>query len=1182
MKDDISEKQKTLSNYVYGWFLCAFYVLPVLPKKWYNTIKESITFKKNKKMLNPNQKKIIFYYFLGAVALLFIFKILVFRPFSGFFDYFIAIIACMVMISMTIRGMVDYHKDHENLRKVAHNMLVNTLVLLFITLITYILYSPGNSSPTVTVVKNLKQYVSLENYFILAFYICCITIGIALINLCFKTYQKIIKSYSGSMRKIVKETLYTVFTVFAALFFLSIAAYSEAYSPVTDFVGRVIYNTIFDSNSNITYSSINNKGLTSFKAVVGETIKNITESVSDSQEELETNIAETKDKLAEAIGGANEDLSSDIDKRLKRKGGELEGNLTINGNLTVEGTAYAGNIIPRNNIEFDLGSSSKSWDALFTRAIDYAGGTLSLESNRIINLADPTGNQDAATKAYVDAQISASPQVLTRDGTTLSPTTSGDLLNMQNAVISNIGNANTDFTASGGLNLAGVLTATNTSAHTIGAVTITDGAIAGITNLTMSGILDLGTNTIADGEINGDWDFNSGDVSGVADLTISGNLTLPDTTSSVGIIYSGTDRFIHTYGTSNTYVGENAGAVSGSASNNTALGENALKSNIYGFGNVAMGEGSLYSNVDGSYNVAAGIGSLAGNEDGEYNVAIGAYTLNSNTWGSSNTALGEQSLRSNTLGWNNTALGSGSLFSNTTGWSNAAMGEQALFYNTTGSNNTASGSMALRQSTTGNQNTASGSYSLYANTSGQQNTALGYQSGYLNSTGSLNVFLGYNAGYSETGSNKLYIDNSSTATPLIYGDFSTNSLILNGIVGIKGAIGSVALDIDSNETTTDNNIFTVSSDVGGADDLKFKVQADGDVYGDGAIYNPGADYAEYFKSSDSDLASGELVCINTANNNLIERCKRTKDINAIGIISSNPAFVGNNLPGAEANLAEKDKDYKLVGLIGQVETKVTNENGEIVSGDSLTAATKAGYAMKADPGDTTVGVALESSNKDSDTITVLISRKNKSVTVEQVEAETEKRIAQMDIENEVNSLINDQLASVETETGKLKLDIESLTEKTGEFEKLMAAIQDQLKEIKELTNNDLILAQINLNENDIDLIKLTLGIDRVKNSADIDILGRLSAKEISSEKYSISNNDDSPTIGTATIKAGETKVAIETKAVDGDSKIFVTPLAEDPILWSISKKEKGESFTLKINEAVESDLKFDWWIVKED
>jgi hypothetical protein len=46
----------------------------------------------------------------------------------------------------------------------------------------------------------------------------------------------------------------------------------------------------------------------------------------------------------------------------------------------------------------------------------------------------------------------------------------------------------------------------------------------------------------------------------------------------------------------------------------------------------------------------------------------------------------------------------------------------------------------------------------------------------FSSNGSGNVFLGYQAGYNETGSNKLYIANSSTSTPMIYGDFTSGNV----------------------------------------------------------------------------------------------------------------------------------------------------------------------------------------------------------------------------------------------------------------------------------------------------------------------------------------------------------------------------------------------------------------------
>ncbi|RMG01355.1 MAG: hypothetical protein D6726_09650, partial [Nitrospirae bacterium] len=90
----------------------------------------------------------------------------------------------------------------------------------------------------------------------------------------------------------------------------------------------------------------------------------------------------------------------------------------------------------------------------------------------------------------------------------------------------------------------------------------------------------------------------------------------------------------------------------------------------------------------------------------------------------------------------------------------------------------------------GDLNTFIGDFAGFKNTSGDNNTFLGYGAGYTNQTGSSNVFIGFKAGYNETGSNKLYIDNSDTSSPLIYGDFTDGSekVKINGDFEVTGAL----------------------------------------------------------------------------------------------------------------------------------------------------------------------------------------------------------------------------------------------------------------------------------------------------------------------------------------------------------------------------------------------------------
>jgi hypothetical protein len=191
-----------------------------------------------------------------------------------------------------------------------------------------------------------------------------------------------------------------------------------------------------------------------------------------------------------------------------------------------------------------------------------------------------------------------------------------------------------------------------------------------------------------------------------------------------------------------------------------------------GISNTGIGYRSLASNTTGTTNTAIGFISLQSNTTGESNTANGGWALTFNTTGSDNTAIGKSALSNNTSGWQNTATGSGALVLNTIGAANTAIGGGALFANTTGSYNTTIGQSALSFNTTGNNN-----------------TALGVQAGSNISTGNGNVFLGYQAGYSETGSNKLYIANSSTNPPLIYGDFSS------GRVGLGTTTPSEKLDV---------------------------------------------------------------------------------------------------------------------------------------------------------------------------------------------------------------------------------------------------------------------------------------------------------------------------------------------------------------------------------------------------
>jgi len=76
------------------------------------------------------------------------------------------------------------------------------------------------------------------------------------------------------------------------------------------------------------------------------------------------------------------------------------------------------------------------------------------------------------------------------------------------------------------------------------------------------------------------------------------------------------------------------------------------------------------------------------------------------------------------------------------------------------------------------------------------------------------------------------------------------------------------------------------------------------------------------------------------------------------------------------------------------------------------------------------------------------------------------------------------------------------------------------------------------------------------------------------------NGKSKASIGTAKIDAGQTEVVIETTAVTADSKVFVTATTSTGgQTLIVSVKKAGESFTVKLDSPLTTDVKFDWFII---
>ena len=245
-------------------------------------------------------------------------------------------------------------------------------------------------------------------------------------------------------------------------------------------------------------------------------------------------------------------------------------------------------------------------------------------------------------------------------------------------------------------------------------------------------------------------------------------------TSALGPITMGTE------GASNTFYGQGAGSSIEGNRQATFIGVDAGYSNTTAFYNTFVGKAAGYSNDTGANNTLIGQAAGYHNTTGGDNTFIGKSAGYSNVNGVNNTFIGRSAGFSNIVGWSTTFIGNEAGFSNTTGPANTFLGKSAGYHNTTGQSNIFIGKDAGYNNTTGNANTFIGTLTGESNVNGSGNTFLGRNAGHQNISGGGNVFLGSYAGYYETGSNKLYIDNTSTSYPLIYGELDNNIVKIHG------------------------------------------------------------------------------------------------------------------------------------------------------------------------------------------------------------------------------------------------------------------------------------------------------------------------------------------------------------------------------------------------------------------
>lgn len=296
------------------------------------------------------------------------------------------------------------------------------------------------------------------------------------------------------------------------------------------------------------------------------------------------------------------------------------------------------------------------------------------------------------------------------------------------------------------------------------------------------------------------------------------------------------------------------------AERNTAVGFEALKAVSSGDANTAIGfgAGSFWSTQSGN----TAVGHTSQNEaTGQGNTTIGhetGFTLSSTA--EYNVAVGFRQYRDQTEGDYNIGIGVDGLYNGGTGNSNIAIGYQTLK------------GMGAGTPNAGSLNIAIGDNIAMDLTTGGQNVVLGHNAGYNLTTGSRNVIIGYNAGSNgttviDTESDRLFIDNSNTASPLIGGDFSANTLTFTGSVTTTGTSTYSAATGTATTATTTNGA--------GAPDLDAftgtyeKVAVTADAGGAGYVQLPAgtAGQVVYLQLTFTASGANTVTVVNSDNNN---------------------------------------------------------------------------------------------------------------------------------------------------------------------------------------------------------------------------------------------------------------------------------------------------------------------------
>jgi len=223
-------------------------------------------------------------------------------------------------------------------------------------------------------------------------------------------------------------------------------------------------------------------------------------------------------------------------------------------------------------------------------------------------------------------------------------------------------------------------------------------------------------------------------------------------------------------------------------------------------------------------------------------------------------------------------------------------------------------------------------------------------------------------------SNTLYINgwNDWSSGVSIGGPGGTSKLVVTGTLGVRsnlgvdGYISAAGPILTQSYLSVGSNMFVTSGSICVDNDANCVAPAAGYVAAVGYLTGH-YDIAENIKTSSNEIEAGDVVIIDSENDNQFTLTNQPYDKRVAGVISTSP--------GVTLGSKENESGMKPLAIAGIVPTKVTTTNGPIERGDLLTTSSIPGYAMKASEFKLgiIVGKALESLESGEGKINVLIT-----------------------------------------------------------------------------------------------------------------------------------------------------------------------------------------------------------------